>query len=304
MTRSAFLSVLTLVFLAPAGLRAEDDARSKLEAIKQRLAGEKHDLRYKFEAGETMRYEVLHLVVVDTKILETRQEAKTRSLSTKVWKVEGVDDKGNATIIHSVSDLDMWNRIHGEKLQESRYNSKTDDKAPLGYESVAKSVGVPLCKVVVNPQGQVTGRQDLQNITSPAGDVLPPLPPNPVKVGDRWYSPLEVRLKDQAGEFRRIKTRRVFELAEVTDGIATISVTPQILTPFEDAQIRMQLIKRMNGGEIKFDIARGRILTRDLDLDETVIGFNGAASIMQYVCCFREKLLSGDSAADKVVSSK
>jgi len=304
MTRFVLLPLLSLVLLAPVGLRAEEDARAKLEAIKQRLAGEKHDLRYKFDAAETIRYEVLHLVVVDTKIMDTRQEAKTRSLSIRVWKVEGVDEKGNATIIHSVSDLDMWNRIHGEKLQESRYNSKTDEKAPLGYESVAKSVGVPLCKIVVNPQGQVTGRQNLQSITSPAGDVLPPLPPNPVKVGDRWFSPLEVRLKDQAGEFRRIKTRRVFKLTDVTDGIATISVTPQVLTPFEDAQIQMQLMKRMNGGDIKFDIARGRIISRDLDLDETVIGFNGAASIMQYVCCFREKLLTGESDANKVVSSK
>jgi hypothetical protein len=80
-------------------------------------------------------------------------------------------------------------------------------------------------------------------------------------------------------------------LESVANDVATISVDSQILTPVHDPAIEAQLIQRLSTGTIRFDIAAGRVLSQQLDLDRHVIGFSGAASSMHYVTRFTEQLL-------------
>ena len=77
----------------------------------------------------------------------------------------------------------------------------------------------------------------------------------------------------------------------MADDVATISVESQILTPINDPAIEAQLIQRLSAGTIRFDIAAGRVLSQQLDLDRNVIGFSGTASSMHYVTRFTEQLL-------------
>ena len=50
-----------------------------------------------------------------------------------------MDEAGAATFTHLVDNIEMWQRSSGRN--EVRYDSKTDDDVPPGYEEVAKSVG-------------------------------------------------------------------------------------------------------------------------------------------------------------------
>ena len=79
--------------------------------------------------------------------------------------------------------------------------------------------------------------------------------------------------------------------------MATIAVDSQILTPIRDPAIEAQLIQRLSSGTVRFDIAAGRVLSQQLDLDRHVIGFNGAGSSMHYVTRFTEQLLTSEVAA-------
>lgn len=43
-----------------------------------------------------------------------------------------------------------------------------------------------------------------------------------------------------------------------------------------------QVVQQLSNGIIRFDIDNGHMLSKQLDWDETVIGFQGANSLMEY----------------------
>ncbi len=70
---------------------------------------EKHLLRYRFEPGETVRWQVVHLAKIRTTVSGTTQTAETVSKSVKAWKVVDVDNSRTATFEH-VEQVDMQRR--------------------------------------------------------------------------------------------------------------------------------------------------------------------------------------------------
>ena len=69
----------------------------------------------------------------------------------------------------------------------------------------------------------------------------------------------------------------------------------QVLTPVNDAKIKAQIIQRISEGEIRFDIDSGRLLSKQLDINEVVLGFNGAQSRMKYLARLTETAIDTDS---------
>jgi hypothetical protein len=67
-----------------------------------------------------------------------------------------------------------------------------------------------------------------------------------------------------------------------------------MLTPVQDPAIEAQLIQRLHKGEIRFDMAAGRVVGQQLDVDRRTIGFSGATSSMHYLMRFTERLLGPD----------
>ena len=122
--------------------------------------------------------------------------------------------------------------------------------------------------------------------------MVPPLPKEPIPIGHVWSVPTEVNVAVDDSGVRAIKTRQRYELEQVENGVATIAVETQILTPTNDPKIRVQLIQRLSKGHIRFDIAARRILNQRTDLDERVLGFSGAESSMHYVARFTEELVA------------
>src|SRR5262245_60920176 len=57
-----------------------------LEKAKDRLAPT-HRLAYRFTAGETVRTKVVHLATVETKIKGVAQTTKSRTVSTRAWRI-------------------------------------------------------------------------------------------------------------------------------------------------------------------------------------------------------------------------
>ena len=252
---------------------------------------QRYDLRYKFSPGEVLRTEVVHRAAVQTTIDGTTQKAETQSKSIKSWRINEVTAEGIITFVHMVESIDMWQRAQGRK--EIRYNSRTDDEAPPGYEDVAKAVGVPLTLVTMDDRGKIVKRQEKRpQPTSMSTQMTMPLPDHPIAIGDTWASPMDVDVVLKDGATKKIHTRQKFTLEKVVESVATISVDSQILTPLSDPAIEAQLIQRLSSGSVRFDIAAGRVLGQQLDLDRHVIGFSGAASSMHYVTRFTEEVLS------------
>jgi len=151
---------LTLGCLTSA-LSADDETKSlsaELEAAKQKLTATKVTLRYNFVKGETLHWKVEHLGTTETTIQGNTQSSESRSVSTKVWEITGVDSKGNMTLVHKVANVDMWQKLSDRP--EIRYNSKKDKTAPPEYKNVAQTIGVPLSTVTFSSDGTVFKRDN------------------------------------------------------------------------------------------------------------------------------------------------
>ena len=91
---------------------------------------EKYTLRYKFQPGETIRWEVEHLSMVRATVSRHTQTTETSSTSLKAWRVADVRPDGTATFEHRVEWVDMRQKLTGR--DEVHYDSRTDGQAAAG----------------------------------------------------------------------------------------------------------------------------------------------------------------------------
>jgi hypothetical protein len=259
---------------------------------------EKYTLRYKFQPGETVRWEVQHRSKIRTAVSGTTDTTETLTTSLKAWRVTEVRPDGSATFQHSFEWIDMRNSLSGR--EETRYNSRTDAKPPAGFQDVAKLVGVPLSTVTIDAKGKVLHRQDTRPRPAAApeksslqneGWMTIPLPEEPVAVGHVWSLPLDIEIPLEGGGVKKIKAVQQFALEEVKTGVATIRVSTDILTPITDPAVESQLVQRETAGKVRFDIDAGRVISQQIDIDKHVVGFRGDASSIHYLNRFSQQLL-------------
>jgi hypothetical protein len=291
--------VLTLIgFLFGSTLLAADTVKSdtvKSDADKNNDA-KKYDLKYRFKPGETLTWEVVHRGIIKGTVNGTTQTTENVNRSKKVWKVEKVDDKGNATFVHKVTDVDMWHKMSGS--DKVHYNSNRDKKPPYGFENAAARVDKPLVRFTLSPKGKVVKRENLL----PAGNqdesaqITLPLPDGPVALGETWRIPHEISLPLETGGAKKVQTQQSFTLKSVKSGIARIKISTQILTPINHPALEAKLIERERHGIVRFNIDKGQIADEQMDLDKAVIGFRGPDSSLHYRTRSTEKLLSPNLA--------
>ena len=263
---------------------------NELERAIEKATVKKYDLRYHFQKGEDIRWKVVHLVTVETRIQGTTQTAKTRSLSTKHWKIVSVKDDGAATLGHMVDDVNMWQQVSGRK--EIKYDSTKDTTPPAAYAKAAESVGIVLSTITINPYGKVLDRVDSKKHPGfGGGQITFPLPGKSIAEGEKWSHRYEIPVRLSNGRSKRLQTRQLYQLESVIRGIATISMKTQVLTPIDDPKLKVQLVQRLSEGTVKFDLEQGRIISQKFNFDETVLAFNGANSSMKYLAKFTEELL-------------
>jgi hypothetical protein len=207
-----------------------------------------------------------------------------------------VADTGRITFTYTIEDVKMWQQLSGR--QEIRYDSTAGDEPPPEYKHVADSVGTPMATVTIDSSGRIVDRENARSQFNPGiGDLTIRLPDGPVRVGQQWATEGETVVRLPDSRVKRIKTRQVHRLAKVQTGVATIEVQTQILTPVNDPAVESQLVQRIKRGEVKFDIDAGRVLSQQMDIDETVVGFSGPDSIMKYLARLSEE--TTDEASDE-----
>ena len=298
MKPAAWINLFAIALMVSAPLKAQEPT------LAPPPAGEKVTLAYKFKAGDILRYTIDHRASVQSTIEGTTQKAVTRSESLKVWKVQDVMSDGEIEFIHMVDRVKMTNRLPDRA--EMVYDSEKDKTPPPGFEDAARAVGTPLSLIRMSPRGEVIEREVKHH--QPAADTEAPvtllLPAEPVAVGDTWNEPRTVAVRTADGASREVKTRRHFELTKVSNGIATIEASYQVLSSVDPA-IQSQLVQRLMKGTVKFDIEKGQVVSQRMEVDERVLGFAGPTSSMHYVMLMTEDLEENEnSIARKPVEVK
>ncbi|MBX3424394.1 MAG: hypothetical protein KF688_01825 [Pirellulales bacterium] len=256
----------------------------------------KYALAYKFKMGEVLRYQVEHATNVRTTIDGKTQQTESLSESTKAWKVTDVLPDGEMEFVHLVESVRMTNDTPGGPSHS--YDSAKDSSPPPGFEGVAAAVNVPISVVRISPSGEVVSREEKhpQPVASKDMPITLPLPAQPIAVGERWSNVYDVPAERKGGAKIAVRTRRICKLVAVKNGVATISVEYNILTPV-DPFVRSQLVDRLTTGKVRFDLEAGRIVEQRHSGDTRVLGFAGQASSMHFASRFEERLLPVDSDA-------
>jgi hypothetical protein len=265
---------------------------------------EQYSLAYKFQMGEVLRYGVRHTANIRSTIEGTSQEAESQSVSIKAWKVTDALPSGEMEFIHLVEVVRMTNRVPNRALVE--YDSQHDATPPPGFEQAASAVGVPLSLVRIKPSGEIVHREEKHPQPAVSDDmpITLQLPAKPIAVGEQWDAAYDVPAERKSGTKLQIRTRRVCTLQSVEEGIATIGVDYQILTPVEP-YVESQLVDRLTKGTVQFDLKRGRVISQRFDADKHVLGFAGEASSMHYVSRLEERLLKpGERLASQLKNTQ
>jgi hypothetical protein len=277
------------IALSAISTSAEDGAAAPPDATT-------YDLRYKLATGDVLRYEVSHRASIRSTIDETTQAAQTKTDSVKLWKVTDVLPNGDIEVVNVVEHVRMVNQLPDHDPTE--YDSKRDQTPPPGFEDAARAVGVPLSVIRITSRGRVM-RRDVkvrQQSVDEDAPVVVRLPSKPVTVGQTWDEPFDVKVSLENGGSKSIQTRRHHKLTAVKNGIATIEVTYQVLSPI-DAFAESQLVQRLMEGEVKFDIEAGRVVSQQMDVDKRILGFAGPTSSLHYVMRMEEKLSNVEQTA-------
>jgi hypothetical protein len=184
---------------------------------------------------------------------------------------------GDMEIVNVVDHVRMVHQL--PEREPVDYDSREDKTPPPGFEDTARAIGVPLSVVRINAAGKVLR------------PIVVRLPDKPVTIGETWDDSFDVKVSLENGGTKTIQTRRRHKLAGVKSGIATIEVTYQVLSPI-DPFIESQLVQRLMEGEVKFDIASGRVASQQMDIDKRILGFAGPTSSMHYVTRMEEKIVT------------
>ncbi|MEQ8838538.1 MAG: hypothetical protein RID07_17165, partial [Lacipirellulaceae bacterium] len=192
--------------------------------------------------------------------------------------------------MHVVESIKMTNRQPQKGV--AKYDSTKDKNPPAIFQQAASAVGVPLTLVRIKPSGEIVQREEKHPQPKVTEDmpITLQLPKKPIAVGGKWDRDYQFTMERKNGGKMKVQTRRLCKLVSVKSGVATIEVTYQVLTPIEP-YIESLLLERMTKGKVRFDIARGRVISQNHEVDRRVLGFAGKTSSMHYVSRLEERLI-------------
>jgi len=260
---------------------------SPVSAQEKTPATEKYLLRHKLKPGEEVYSTVLHQAKTVTRIQGIDQASEARTLSEKVWKVTAVNPQGDMTFEYRIQHVEM-SQTNGED-KEIRYDSRKDKTPPPIYKKVAESLGKTIATVVVNSRGEIISRTDNKDAPELGmGDLVLPLPEEALAIGGSWSVPRDTRVKLPDGTHKTIKIREQYTLSKVQSGVATIEIRSEPITPLDGPEVESQVMQQLSNGELKFDIDAGKLISKELNWDDSVVGFSGAQSQLKYTARYRE----------------
>lgn len=273
----------------------------------------KYKLVYQFHPDQVVRYQVTHKMTITNQFNDSTDIARNKSESRKSFRVVSVDEQGNGEVEVQLDWVQMTSRS-SDSQPEIVFKSDDPDAQPAEFRHILKSLGKPQARIQIAPAGQIRKVKLLNNPAQapknqPETDwanetILSPMPDEPVAVGDSWKHNYEVSVHTTNTLKTPISMMCKYTLTAVQDGKASIHFKTSVLSPVNDSSISIQLIQRETTGTIEFDIDRGLLLNRKVDVDRTVINPFGSTSSMRAVSHWQERLLPDEAATTSSDTSR
>ena len=285
------LLALLLSFAPPA---TDAPARTAVEAPRPAAdaAPRTYTLRYRFRTGEVLRMTVANRHDQAFAKGPQRQTVRQRTESEPQLTVVSTTADGDAVLEVFQRRVTMWTRFD----DQDPHAFDSDDPAgqiPPQFRPIAATVGVPLAEITMTDRGVPTGltflldakvRRRIPGLNSDSlasyTALFPTLPAGAKAVGERWVEEVEVPVM-RGGVPARWTMRQVTTLESVAGGVATLSVKSDAVPPPKNPEIAGQLAPRQSRETITFDLAAGRVLSREGANEQVVVGMHGPGSMMR-----------------------
>ena len=268
-----------------------------------------YQLAYKFNTGQFLHYELSDRAELTTQTSNSLSRAIQQTQCMKSYRIVSTDESGGATIEPIVEHVRMASTTGDAGIVG--YDSSKDEVVPKGFENLAGTIGRPLARFQVAPNGKLLkvtllvddvpkNFSDAAEKTDPAINFLVVFPEQPVKVGDKWNEKIETKVSvaSVGSQLQReLGLIRVFELTKVENEIATIRFRTSLRIPVSDPDILRQTVQQTPSGVIEFDLKNGRLLSRSLKIDEKVVGAFGAQTLLDAQGEMTEKLITPKTTA-------
>lgn len=285
-------------------------------------AGESYRLRYKFKPKQQVHYEVTHSSTTSMSKDQTRSIAKDSAKSRKHFTVISVDEMGNAVLEPVIDAVKM--SVQFDNGPKKTFDSESKENPLKEFANVKRTIGKPLVRLTVSPTGRLIKAKplldkDLQKKVAgangeakpaedPSKNFLVVFPEKKLQVGDTWTDDkLTVKLTVQTSPRLRqdFTILRMFQLESVKDGKATIRFTMAPLKPIQNnPQLETQLIRRLIGGTIVFDLERGLIVSRKSSSDRKVHGAINGQGLLHVTTDRTEELIPAPKVASTTPAGK
>ena len=263
-------------------------------------ADDTYELRYKFQAGQFIYYEVENKTKMVSQYGERSEEMVNFTRTWKQLRVVSVDEQGGAMLEPLIERVQM--SAKWDEKDPILYDSGTDDEPPMQFLAVKKSVGR------VQAQFHVDALGDLVKVTplikddaalleaaksnDPRLNFLVVLPKGRVRIGETWKDRFKTEVTVSKELKQSVEIQRTYELAEVKGTIAMIKLRSGPVTPVTDPQIKVQLMQRTPKGIIEFDLEQGTMRSMSTTIDEQVVNAFGPQTSVHAVTKSEDKLLS------------
>lgn len=268
---------------------AQQDKTDLERSTSRATSNQRFELRYKMQSGDILRWTVEQIASTETRMAGHEEKSSLRSRSVHAWTVQSVDSLGNMTFQNQLESATEWQKVGDD--DPVSYDSSKNDEIPDVYLPTAEKIGKPIATITISPLGETVNRVEL--IKTPElgmGSITTPLPDRMLAIGEQWDIPEDMQARRKDKSLKTIKSRMLYTLRNVENGIATISFRRELLTPIEDPWIEMQLQQKMNQGSIHFDIAKGCVVKKIVQWDEQVQGFEGNDSFLRYLGSYTMEL--------------
>ena len=319
---------------------ADDAASTEAQAVVKGVPAEQTTLlRYKFQPGQFVYYEVSDSVRYVMQQSEVALDTFQRNESFKHFRVVSVDEDGS-TLLEPIIDRIKMSAGRRDSTSDNPkssvkgfandnrndqsvivFDSAKDKVAPPEFQRHKETIGKAMARFQFASHGELLAVRVLTDDISksiaaaaakadpaarpdPKLSFLIPLPKESVTVGARWKQKYDEPVSLAQGLTQQIPMLRQFELTSLSDGIATIKFKTSILALLNDAKIQGQLAQQTPSGTIEFDVERGLIRSRKSVTNETVVNAFGQQTLLQVVGESSEKLIPNESAIEQVGFTK
>ncbi|MCA9061195.1 MAG: hypothetical protein KDA85_21930, partial [Planctomycetaceae bacterium] len=271
-------------------------------------AQQRYLLKYQFQPGQKLRYQTHQIMTQEAHVGENSKIDVSKVDQQRVYTVQEINDDGTAVIRMQFAHVRM--QIQTDDKPAIVFDSgMPPEDVPKLYQAAAHQLrGLsPTFYILSNGRAvhgpaphdaagnEILSKEEEEKRSHEAESFLPPLPEEPIAIGDTWkhYATVSVRVdKDIRRDVRILQTYR---LSSVEDNVAVFTSQASIMSQLRSPVVMAQLLQVTPRGTYKLDLNSGVLTFQELRHSQTVLGALGPSSAINAYGTYSNTLMEDKS---------